>query len=218
MTSSLDAALERAQTFSAFSDHVRHLCSDADLEVVVAVAQRALAAGEAEAVTVFDDATGRRTEVEAESRGGPREAAGSILQRLQPGLPAERSGPGRPKLGVVSREVSLLPRHWDWLATRPGGASGAIRRLVDEARKLRRAQDASLAAHEALDRAMTVLAGDQVGFEEALRALYQHQYDRVITLMANWPADLRAHFEHRISLAGELFELARLESLQHEGR
>ncbi|HEY9721113.1 MAG TPA: DUF2239 family protein [Oscillatoriaceae cyanobacterium] len=206
MDSRLDALLERTHTYTAFADHRRHLCTSDQLETVLARAQKAIADGTA-AVVIFDDATGIRTEVESNG------SAEAILGRLEPaGTEARRLGPGRPKLGVVSREVSLLPRHWDWLAAQPGGASAALRRLVDDARKRHRAQDALRAAREAANKAMSVLAGDQPGFEEVLRALYRDEFARAEALMAAWPEDLRRHFARLTGIAAELAALAQQEA------
>lgn len=102
-------------------------------------------------------------------------------------------GPGRPKLGVVAREVTLLPRHWGWLATQPGGASVALRRLVEDARRRSAASDARRLARESTYRFMVAMAGDRAGFEEATRALYAAQADRFGEMVREWPNDVRDH-------------------------
>ena len=81
-------------------------------------------------------------------------------------------GPGRPKLGVVAREITLLPRHWDWLAQQKGGASVAIRKLVDEARRVNEDGDRIRLAQEAAYRFMSAMAGNRPHYEEAIRALF----------------------------------------------
>ena len=81
-------------------------------------------------------------------------------------------GRGRPKLGVVAREVTLLPRHWDWLNSQSGGASVALRKLVEAARLAGDDKDRTRHAQEAAYRFMTALAGNLPGYEEATRALY----------------------------------------------
>jgi len=108
-------------------------------------------------------------------------------------------GRGRPKLGVSAREVTLLPRHWDWLAAQPGGASVTLRRLVEEARR----SDAQAAhvAREAAYRAMTTLAGDRPGYEEAVRALYAGEAERFRELTGAWPPDIR-DFVQRVAAVG----------------
>ncbi len=102
-------------------------------------------------------------------------------------------GPGRPKLGVVPREVTLLPRHWDWLNAQPGGASVALRKLVEEARKSPGAMQA--AARQAAYRFATAIAGDAPGYEEAMRALFAGQKEDFLAHVENWPGDVRAQLE-----------------------
>ena len=102
-------------------------------------------------------------------------------------------GPGRPRLGVVGREVTLLPRHWAWLATQPGGASAAIRRLVDQARVTHADLDRTRRAQEYAYRFMAATLGDQPDFEEATRSLFAADRERFTELTASWPADLRDH-------------------------
>ena len=145
-------------------------------------------------VLVFDDADGRTVEV-------PLELPAADLLRLlaQPQLaastdaaPAPRK-PGRPKLGVVAREITLLPRHWDWLAAQPGGASVALRRLVEDARKVSSGEDRRRAAQEATFRFMQAMAGDAPGFEEASRALFAGDVSRFEEHVARWADDVRDH-------------------------
>ena len=146
------------------------------------------AAGDAgQAVLVFDRATGRT--VEFDLRGDLETA----LARLPETAPETRRGPGRPKLGVVAREVTLLPRHWDWLAAQPGGASAALRRLVDQARKAGESADDRRRAIERCYKFMNAIAGHRPGFEEATRALFAGERERFETLIAAWPTDVAAH-------------------------
>ena len=105
---------------------------------------------------------------------------------------------GRPKLGVVAREVTLLPRHWDWLATQPGGASVALRKLVEHALRANREDDRIRQAREAAYRFMSAIAGNEPGFEEATRALFAGDHERMAQAVAKWPADVR---DHALSLA-----------------
>jgi uncharacterized protein len=102
-------------------------------------------------------------------------------------------GRGRPKLGVVAREVTLLPRHWDWLATQPGGASAAVRRLVDAARQSHTEADRLRQAKETTYRFMSAMAGDEPGFEEATRALFAGNAARFAEMTEAWPRDVRDH-------------------------
>lgn len=112
-------------------------------------------------------------------------------------------GPGRPKLGVVAREVTLLPRHWEWLNGQPGGASVALRKLVDEARRANDGKDRVRQAREAAYRFMSVMAGNERGFEEATRALFAGDRERFEEFVASWPADVRDHAKR---LAAAAFE------------
>ncbi|PSJ40736.1 DUF2239 family protein [Allosphingosinicella deserti] len=138
-------------------------------------------AGAAAGILVFSDETGRV--IDLDLRGSAEE----IVARLAP--PAR--GRGRPKLGVVAREVTLLPRHWEWLGRQRGGASHALRRLVDGARNADQAQP-----HFESERAyrfMSALAGNLPGFEEASRALFAGDGDALAARTADWPKDIRAY-------------------------
>ena len=108
--------------------------------------------------------------------------------------PGPPRGRGRPKLGVVAREVTLAPRHWEWLAAQPGGASAALRRLVEEARRSeRRKGPRALRRQEAAYRFMAAMAGDLPGFEEATRALFAKDRQRFERHVAQWPDDVSAY-------------------------
>lgn len=139
-------------------------------------------------ILIFEDQTGK--EVDFDLRGSVQE----VLDRALP-KPA-RTGPGRPKLGVVAREVSLLPRHWDWLEAQPSGASAAIRRLVDQARK----SEESIARQriDAVGRVITSLGGNLPQFEEAYRALYARDLVRLRAEIATWPEDVRNYVLSRV--------------------
>ncbi len=123
------------------------------------------------------------------------EQSGRVVD-IDPRYPpdAEIPRPGRPKLGVVAREVTLLPRHWDWLATQPGGASVALRKLVEEARSNPKMQQR--AARDAVYRFVTVIVGNAPGYEEAIRALYAGDAEDFAAHIEAWPADIRAKLEN----------------------
>ena len=110
--------------------------------------------------------------------------------------PGPPRGRGRPKLGVVAREVTLLPRHWEWLAEQPGGASVALRKLVDKARNADSEPQRVRAARDAAYRFMNAMGGNEPGFEEAIRALYAGDMVRVRALTEPWPAEVREHALH----------------------
>lgn len=143
-------------------------------------------------VRLFNDADGQAIELPLElpSADFLRLLAQPVPQALE--APPRRR-PGRPKLGVVAREVTLLPRHWEWLAAQPGGASVALRRLVEAARKISSEDDTRRAAQETSYRFMSALMGDAVGFEEAARALFAGSIDRFEHSIQHWPEDVRDH-------------------------
>jgi hypothetical protein len=134
---------------------------------------------------VFDDSTGSQTDLDF--RDKPPEASNAHVSTP----PAEPRGRGRPRLGVIAKEVTLLPRHWDWLNVQPGGASVALRRLVDEARKTSGDRDRLRAAQEAAYRFMSAIAGNLPGFEESTRALFANDRRSFTQHIANWPEDVR---------------------------
>lgn len=148
-------------------------------------------------VLVFDDATGAPVDAP------PRPEHAALLARMgvdgarasvpANGRAAPRPSPGRPRLGVVAREVTLLPRHWDWLSAQPGGASAALRRLVDQARKAGESADDRRRAIERCYKFMNAIAGHRPGFEEATRALFAGERERFETLISAWPTDVAAH-------------------------
>lgn len=180
----------------------RRIASGALGDVALAV-KAALAEDPARPVLAFDDATGRV--IDLDLRGGPAEILARLRAQAESAEPppgpqsldamheAARRGRGRPRLGVIAREVTLLPRHWEWLAAQRGGASHALRRLVEEARRADGGRSRSRAAQEAAYRFMSAMAGDLPGFEEASRALFAGDRDRFAEQTATWPADIRAH-------------------------
>lgn len=154
-------------------------------------------------VLVFDDRTGAVVDIDLQSNPSTSPpATPGLADGGTTAAPAPR-GPGRPKLGVVAREVTLLPRHWDWLRHQPGGASVALRKLVEEARRTHAGKDRIRSAQEAAYRFMSAMAGDEVGFEEAARALFAANRARFDEHLASWPADVRAYASR---LAADAFE------------
>ncbi len=169
------------ETFTAFADATR-IASGSLAAVALAVRQ----AGDRARLLVFSDTSGRQ--IDLDLRGSDAEIA------ARHSADGEPRGRGRPRLGVTAREVTLLPRHWDWLADQPGGASAALRRLVDAARKAPEAQ--RRAARDAAYRFMAAIAGDLPGFEDAARALYANDRAGLETRIAAWPADIAGHALH----------------------
>lgn len=182
--SGMDQALP--PTYTGFLEG-RRLTSGPLHEVAVAVLRAQQAQPEGNPL-VFSDASGQSTDLDL--RGG--EAAVAARYTVAAPTPAPR-GRGRPKLGVVAREVTLLPEHWDWLAAQPGGASVTLRKLVHQARRSGGERGRTRRARERAYHAMSTLAGDLAGFEEASRALYAGDHERLLAQMAAWPEDVRAY-------------------------
>jgi hypothetical protein len=161
------------------------LLASGELGAVLRAAKAQFDRDNGAALLVFEDRTGRARDYDL--RG---EADAVVARAIPPQAPAGR---GRPKLGVVSREVTLLPRHWEWLEEQPNGASAALRRLVDEARKREPGEARARLARDAAHAFMTAMAGDRPGFEEALRALYAKDRERFERRIGRWPGDIRRH-------------------------
>lgn len=140
-------------------------------------------------ILIFDDATS--SQIELDLRG----TIDAVTRRLEKVLEPEEKkfGPGRPKLGVVSKEVTLLPQHWEWLALQPGGASVTLRKLIEEAKKKNAHKDQIRQAQEATYKFMHAMAGDLPDYEEALRALYAADEKRFEKMIADWPGDIKKH-------------------------
>ena len=163
-----------------------------ELRHVALVAKQAFDGGQP--VRVFEDASGHAVDLPLDL------PAGDLLRQLAtptnavdaaPPVPAR--GPGRPRLGVVAREVTLLPEHWRWLAAQPGGASVALRRLLDDARRVPATGDRRRAAQEAAYRFMQAMAEGEPGFDGATRALFAGDIGRFEEQTARWPDDVREH-------------------------
>jgi hypothetical protein len=187
--------MENERTYTAFAGE--HLLVSADLKTAVLSVKQRLDAGETAPVLIFDDHSGKQLDFDL--RGTPKQAldrlAGHPHFSAADGPSAPRSGPGRPKLGVLSREVGLLPRHWDWLEQQPQGISGALRKLVEEARRREPDKARARQALEAADKVMWALAGDRPGCEDASRALYAGDRPRFEKLIQAWPKDIRIHLQ-----------------------
>jgi len=201
---------ERQSTHCTAFEGSRCIASG-ELRDVVSETKAAVDRGERAPIFIFDDATGQPIEVDF--RGTP----GDVLRRLADAAgengrtPADAGpdghaprGPGRPKLGVVAREVTLLPRHWEWLGSQPGGASVALRKLVDAARHARHDEDRVRRSQETAYRFMSAMAGDLPGFEEATRALFAGNREGFDVLTSPWPNDIRKHAKKLSSAAFEV--------------
>lgn len=173
-----------------------------ELRHVALIAKQVFNSNPCQPILVFEDATGVVVDL-------PLELPTGDLLRILNAEPAEADhppmaprGPGRPRLGVVAREVTLLPRHWEWLSAQPGGASVTLRRLVEEARKVSADGDRRRVAQEAAYRFMHALAGNLPDYEDATRALFAGDVARFEETLSHWPEDIR---EHASLLAADAF-------------
>jgi hypothetical protein len=154
------------------------------LAAVLPILKQRFDADRSEIVLVFEDASGRQVDFDLR---------GSLDEVLARALPPPQKGPGRPRLGVASREISLLPRHWEWLDEQPSGASAALRRLVEHAIKNQPGQEQARRIRAALSRFLLAMAGDRPNYEEACRALFAGDDVRLEGLIGKWPKDIREH-------------------------
>jgi uncharacterized protein len=178
---------------------MRRIATGTLAEVAVA-ARDAFALGGDAPILVFDDVTSEQIDLDLSAAGAEPVARIARAGRADAAASAEAEpsdagprGPGRPKLGVVAREVTLLPRHWEWLNSQPGGASVALRKLVEQARKANEGRDRQRRAQEAAYRFTSAVAGNLAGFEESVRALFAGDRERFDELVEGWPADVRDH-------------------------
>ena len=185
-------------SYTSFNGHKR--IASGSLKVNALAVKHALATGGPNPMLTFCDQTGQVVDIDI--RGSDAEMFARLppdgyqLQGADSALidsadPSEPRGRGRPKLGVVAREVTLLPRHWDWLATQPGGASVTLRKLVDEARRANVDRDLQRLATERAYHFMSTMAGDMAGFEEASRALFANDAPKFRQQTEAWPIDVR---------------------------
>jgi hypothetical protein len=168
------------------------------LHHVVSTVKDALDDRELTQLLIFDDSTGKQIDVDFRGK------TDDVLKRLGErfcdlhGMEVDNQPTrqvGRPKLGVVSGEVTLLPRHWEWLKSQPGGASVTLRKLVEEARHAGGKESKIRESQEATYHFMTVMEGNFHQYEEALRELYAGDLDRFYHSIDDWAPDIRNHIQ-----------------------
>jgi hypothetical protein len=199
---------ERPRTLCIAFAGARRLAAG-ELAHVALKAKEAIDRGARAPILLFDDATSEP--IDLDFHGTPDDVLKRLPSAEGPSTPTAAAaparaaeaprGPGRPKLGVVAREVTLLPRHWAWLNGQPGGASVALRKLVEQARRDHDGRDRIRRAQESAYRFMSAMAGDRPGFEEAARALFAGDRARFDRLVQPWPVDIRAHAKKLAAVA-----------------
>jgi hypothetical protein len=152
---------------------------------------------------VFNDETGESLDQDFERV----ETAHLLQARVTEAAPRKV---GRPRLGVVAREITLLPRHWEWLEAQQGGASVALRKLVEIARKQQEPEDRIRHAISVTFKFLNVMGGRMPGFEDVNRALFQRDWARFDALVAAYPRDVAGYL-------AMLSKPARLESGESAG-
>jgi hypothetical protein len=191
--------MNSSDTYTAFEGNSQ-LFHGSLADVVIKIKKR-LGKEVNSSILIFSDSTGKT--IDFNFQGNERD----IQKRLEifvseEVVPIENSGPGRPKLGVISREVSLLPRHWEWLATQSGGASSILRNLVEEAKKKSANGKNPKQAQERTYKFMSAIAGDLEGYEEALRALYKKDKKNFLMQIQSWPRDIKKYI---LEISGPVF-------------
>ena len=182
-------AFDPHHTYTVFLG-ARRIATGALAEVAIAASTNEEGAGTP--CLVFSDVSGEQ--IELDLRGGPAAIRGRYAAAVTSDEALPR-GRGRPKLGVVAREVTLLPEHWEWLASQSGGASVALRKLVQEARRVGTARERIRRSQERCYKVMVALAGNLPGFEEAGRSLFAGDTKALAGRMKAWPRDVREHVE-----------------------
>lgn len=173
--------------YVAFADNKK--IADGDVIAVALKVKKYLNTHSESSLLVFDQETS--AQVELDLRGTEEAVERRLAAMLAP--EEKKCGPGRPKLGVISKEVTLLPQHWEWLALQPGGASVTLRKLIEEAKKKNSDKDQIRRAQDATYKFMHAIAGDFPNYEDALRALYAGDRGQLKKMISDWPKDIQEH-------------------------
>lgn len=190
-------------SYTSFDGHKR--IASGSLQANALAVKHAVASGVTGPLLTFCDQTGQVVDIDTRGsdaellarlpqEGGQRQ--GNTSAPIDSEESDEPRGRGRPKLGVVAREVTLLPRHWDWLAAQPGGASVILRKLVEEARRANVGLDRQRQANECAYHFMSAMAGDMAGFEDTSRALFANDAAKLRQQTEAWPADVRDYVRY----------------------
>jgi hypothetical protein len=195
------------RTFVAFAGY--RLIGSGDIQTTLRAAKHYLDQSDDPSILVFEEQTGNQ--IDFDWRGTVDDVLARLIEHPAFAVSSvdekARVGPGRPKLGVVCREISLLPRHWEWLEAQPGGISATLRRLVEEARKAHPERERARRIRDATAKIMWAVAGDLPDFEEASRALFAADGARFLDCVRDWPNDVRSHLT---DLARPAFEGGRI--------
>jgi hypothetical protein len=190
--STADQSDDSAATFAIAFEGPRKIASG-PLPKVAVLTKHVIDRGETGPVFIFNARTSQPIEIDF--RGSVQDVLDRLDQPQPAPTPQPKRGPGRPRLGVVAREVTMLPRHWEWLNAQPGGASVTLRRLVDDARRNAEQRHDVRGAREIVYRFMSPMAGNLFGFEEATRALYRDDAALFEALISEWPEGIRDHLQ-----------------------
>lgn len=172
-------------TYTAFVGNTR-LITDSLLNVALAIKNQQ---HDSAPILIFEDQTGKQIDVNitgSESDIQQRYAELETVKKV-----------GRPKLGVISREITLQQKHWDWLDLQNSSASAVIRKLIDQ--ELNNAQSESniMMTKQTTDRFMSAMLGNMPNYEEATRALYQGNKEGFLELIQDYPNDLKEYLNLR---------------------
>lgn len=188
---------EMENKYTAFNGSIQ--IASGTIRVVAEAAKLLIDGGESITILIFNDTTG--VQIDLDFSGTLTDVFSRLKQQfeLNQDLPESRSQdknkakPGRPKLGVVSKEVTLLPRHWEWLAGQPGGASVTLRKLVEQAKRTNQGEDKIRRSREATFKFINAIAGNLPGFEEAVRALFAGDVERFSQQIGSWPKSIQEY-------------------------
>ncbi len=185
--------MNESERYSSFIGD-RHLFTG-DLKGMLSQTHAYISRHGEEGLLIFDNFSGRQ--IDYNFRVSLEELLGKELP------PTPKKGPGRPRLGVVCGEISLLPRHWDWLQRQRQSASATIRRLIEAAMKEASPEEKTREAIDAAGKFLWTMAGNLSDFEEASRALYAQKWHILDAITAAWPEDIAKHLNMMLKATGK---------------